>query len=41
MDGAARFSQRDALATMLITAINIVAGFLIGVFQPDIPLPMP
>ena len=33
MDGAARFSQRDALATILITAINIFAGFLIGVFQ--------
>src|SRR5271170_7538236 len=29
MDGAARFSQRDALATVLITAINIIAGFLI------------
>jgi flagellar biosynthesis protein FlhA len=38
MDGAARFSQRDALATILITAINIVAGFLIGVFQLNIPL---
>lgn len=38
MDGAARFSQRDALATILITAINIVAGFLIGVFQLHIPL---
>ena len=37
MDGAARFNQRDALATILITAINIVAGFLIGVFQLDIP----
>ncbi len=37
MDGAARFNQRDALATVLITAINIVAGFLIGVFQLDIP----
>ena len=37
MDGAARFSQRDALATILITAINIVAGFLIGVFQLNIP----
>ncbi|MDR3764985.1 MAG: flagellar biosynthesis protein FlhA [Acidobacteriota bacterium] len=37
MDGAARFSQRDALATILLTAINIVAGFLIGVFQLDIP----
>jgi flagellar biosynthesis protein FlhA len=37
MDGAARFSQRDALATILITAINIIAGFLIGVFQQGIP----
>jgi flagellar biosynthesis protein FlhA len=33
MDGAARFNQRDSLATILITAINIVAGLLIGVFQ--------
>src|SRR5580700_2619982 len=38
MDGAARFSQRDSLATILITAINIVAGFLIGVFYHGIPL---
>ncbi len=37
MDGAARFNQRDSIATILITAINIVAGFLIGVFQLDIP----
>lgn len=37
MDGAARFNQRDALATILITAVNIVAGFLIGVFQLNIP----
>ena len=33
MDGAARFSQRDALATILVTAINIIAGLLIGVFN--------
>jgi flagellar biosynthesis protein FlhA len=33
MDGAARFNQRDSLATILITAINIVAGLLIGVLQ--------
>jgi len=33
MDGAARFSQRDSLATILIMVINIVAGLLIGVFQ--------
>jgi len=37
MDGAARFNQRDALATILITVVNIIAGFLIGVFQLDIP----
>ena len=33
MDGAARFNQRDAMATILITAINIVAGLCIGVLQ--------
>ena len=38
MDGAARFSQRDSLATILVTAINIIAGFLIGVFQQGVPL---
>jgi len=37
MDGAARFNQRDSLATILITAINIIAGFLIGVLQQGIP----
>ena len=33
MDGAAKFNQRDALATVLLTVINIVAGLAIGVFQ--------
>jgi len=33
MDGASRFTQRDAIASILITGINIVAGFLIGVLQ--------
>lgn len=33
MDGAARFNQRDSMATILITIINIVAGLLIGVLQ--------
>jgi flagellar biosynthesis protein FlhA len=37
MDGAARFSQRDSLATILIMAVNIIAGFLIGVFQQGMP----
>jgi len=38
MDGASRFTQRDAVASILITAINIVAGFLIGVLQHDMDL---
>jgi flagellar biosynthesis protein FlhA len=33
MDGASRFTQRDAMASLLITGINIIAGFLIGVIQ--------
>ena len=33
MDGASRFTQRDAVASIIITAINIIAGFLIGVLQ--------
>src|SRR6201984_1531998 len=38
MDGASRFTQRDAVASILITAINIIAGFLIGVFQHGMDL---
>ncbi len=38
MDGASRFTQRDAVASILITAINIVAGFLIGVLQHNMDL---
>jgi flagellar biosynthesis protein FlhA len=38
MDGASRFTQRDAVASVLITTINIVAGFLIGVFQNGMDL---
>jgi len=38
MDGAAKFNQRDSLATILITAINIVAGLLIGVLQQGVDL---
>src|SRR5438477_11196133 len=33
MDGAIRFTQRDAMASILITLINIVGGLFIGVFQ--------
>jgi len=33
MDGASRFTQRDAVASIIITGVNIIAGFLIGVLQ--------
>ncbi|HML18652.1 MAG TPA: flagellar biosynthesis protein FlhA [Bryobacteraceae bacterium] len=38
MDGASRFTQRDAVASIIITAINIIAGFLIGVLQNGMDL---
>ncbi len=38
MDGASRFTQRDAVASILITSINIIAGFLIGVLQHGMEL---
>jgi flagellar biosynthesis protein FlhA len=38
MDGASRFTQRDAVAAILITSINIIAGFLIGVLQHGMDL---
>lgn len=38
MDGASRFTQRDAVASILITVINILAGFLIGVIQHGMDL---
>jgi flagellar biosynthesis protein FlhA len=38
MDGASRFTQRDAVASILITSINIIAGFLIGVLQHGLDL---
>lgn len=33
MDGASKFVRGDAIAGLLITAINILGGLLIGVFQ--------
>ena len=33
MDGAAKFVRGDAIAGLLITAINLIGGFLIGVAQ--------
>jgi flagellar biosynthesis protein FlhA len=38
MDGAIRFTQRDALAAILITGVNIIAGLIIGVLQHDLDL---
>lgn len=38
MDGAIRFTQRDAVASIIITAVNIVAGFAIGVLQHSMDL---
>jgi flagellar biosynthesis protein FlhA len=38
MDGAIRFTQRDAVAAILITGVNIVAGLIIGVMQHGLDL---
>src|SRR5215468_9412988 len=38
MDGAIRFTQRDAMAAVLITGVNIVAGLVIGVMQQGVDL---
>ena len=38
MDGASRFTQRDAVAGILILVINVCAGFLIGVVQHGMDL---
>ena len=38
MDGAAKFVRGDAIAGLLITAINIVGGIFIGVVQRGMPM---
>jgi flagellar biosynthesis protein FlhA len=38
MDGAIRFTQRDSVAAVLITGVNIVAGLIIGVLQHGLDL---
>ncbi len=35
MDGSSKFVKGDAIASIIITLINIIGGFLIGVFQHD------
>jgi flagellar biosynthesis protein FlhA len=38
MDGASKFVRGDAVAGLIITAINIVGGIIIGVAQHHVPL---
>jgi len=38
MDGASKFVKGDAIAGIIITVVNIIAGFLIGVFQHGMDL---
>jgi len=38
MDGASKFVKGDAIAGIIITLINIGAGFVIGVLQKDMPM---
>ncbi|HTH98648.1 MAG TPA: flagellar biosynthesis protein FlhA [Stellaceae bacterium] len=38
MDGASKFVRGDAVAGLIITGINIVAGIIIGVVQRNMPL---
>lgn len=38
MDGASKFVRGDAIAGLLVTAINIVGGLIIGVMQKGMPL---
>ncbi|RDU70782.1 flagellar biosynthesis protein FlhA [Helicobacter brantae] len=38
MDGASKFVKGDAIAGIIITIVNIVGGFLIGIFQYDMSI---
>jgi flagellar biosynthesis protein FlhA len=38
MDGAAKFVKGDAIAGLIITAINIIGGFAVGVLQMDMEI---
>ena len=38
MDGSSKFVKGDAIAGIIITLVNIIAGFLIGVFQHDMSM---
>jgi flagellar biosynthesis protein FlhA len=38
MDGASKFVRGDAIAGLVILAVNVIGGILIGVLQHDVPL---
>jgi len=38
MDGAVKFTQRDAVAALIILAVNIIAGIIIGIIKYDLPV---
>jgi len=38
MDGAVKFTQRDAMAALIILAVNIIAGIIIGVVKYNLPV---
>ncbi len=38
MDGASKFVRGDAVAGLVITAINVIGGILIGVLQHHVPI---
>ncbi len=38
MDGSSKFIKGDAIAGIIITVVNIIGGFLIGVFQHDMDM---
>ncbi|GAC1404455.1 MAG: flagellar biosynthesis protein FlhA [Candidatus Velthaea sp.] len=37
MDGASKFVRGDAIAAVIIVFVNIIGGFIIGVFQQGLP----
>lgn len=38
MDGASKFVKGDAIAAIIITLVNLIGGFAVGVIQMDMPL---
>ena len=38
MDGASKFVRGDAVAGLVILAVNVIGGILIGVLQHDVPM---